>query len=123
MASDALEREMTISTGPFIRPPHYCAQLPSYHDDDDDDADGDDDDDDGDDDEDDDDGEDDHLHRAIHSYCAQHPSYHDDDDGYPACSCHGEFFLFSTENVPISQYYQFGESKYIHLDNYQFPKK
>ena len=28
--------EMTISTRPFIRPPSYCAQLPSYHDDDDD---------------------------------------------------------------------------------------
>ena len=61
MASDALEREMTISTGPFIRPPHYCAQLPSYHDDD-----GNEDDDDDKNDEDDDDGEDDHLHRAIH---------------------------------------------------------
>ena len=41
---------MTISTGPFIRPPHYCAQLPSYHDDD-----GDDDDDEGDDEDDDED--------------------------------------------------------------------
>ena len=31
--------EMTISTRPFIRPPSYCAQLPSYHDDEDEDDD------------------------------------------------------------------------------------
>ena len=61
MASDALEREMTISTGPFIRPPHYCAQLPSYHDDD-----GDDDDDEGDDEDDD---EDAYSHHDIFTQC------------------------------------------------------
>ena len=46
--------EMTISTRPFIRPPSYCAQLPSFHDDDDD-GDDDDENDDDDDDEDEDD--------------------------------------------------------------------